>query len=212
MLLYLTLARPSGFHQRDRLVGLFWPALDQEHARAALRKLLHRLRQIAGEDLIEARGSEAIAIAPAKVECDAIDFVAAADQDRLRQALDLYRGELLPSFVIPEGDGFERWLDGERAFYHERAVQCAWELVERYASESELTNATQLARVVARLAPTDERMLRRVMTMLDKLDDRAGAMDVYTKFAARMRREFSLEPSPETIRLADRIRSRPGRD
>lgn len=78
----------------------------------------------------------------------------------------------------------------------------------RYARDSELTNATQLARVVARLTPTDERMVRRVMTMLDRLDDRAGAIDVYAKFTKRLKKELDIEPSAETVRLADRIRSR----
>lgn len=210
LLLYLVLARPAGFHQRDRLVTLFWPELDQEHARAALRKLLHRLRQAVGEDTIESRGSESISVAPNAVTCDAVEFVEAIESDRLRYALDLYQGELLPGFFSPGGGDFERWLDAERAFYQERAVQCAWELVQRYARESELTNASQLARIVARLAPTDERMLRRVMTMLDKLDDRAGAMDVYSRFVARLRKEYDIEPSPETVRVADGIRTRSG--
>jgi serine/threonine-protein kinase len=208
MLLYLVLARPKGFHQRDRLVGLFWPELDQEHARAALRKLLHRLRQIVGEAAIEARGSESISVASNAVSCDAVDFAGAVEQERLRYALDLYQGELLPGFFSPGSSEFERWLEAERSFYQDRAVQCAWELVERYARDSELTNATQLARVVARLAPTDERMLRRVMTMLDKLEDRAGAIDVYSRFVARLRKEYDIEPSPETMRLAEGIRSR----
>jgi DNA-binding SARP family transcriptional activator len=58
LLAYLAIARPRGVHQRDRLVGLFWPELDQEHARASLRKLLHRLKQTVGEDVIAAHGWE----------------------------------------------------------------------------------------------------------------------------------------------------------
>src|SRR3954471_20940376 len=64
---YLALARPRGFHQRDRIVGLFWPELDQEHARAALRKLLHRLRQSIGEETVQAAGNESISLAPGAV-------------------------------------------------------------------------------------------------------------------------------------------------
>ncbi|HVD33509.1 MAG TPA: hypothetical protein VNC19_08030, partial [Gemmatimonadales bacterium] len=35
LLAYLAVATPRRFHRRDTLLGLFWPELDQEHARAA---------------------------------------------------------------------------------------------------------------------------------------------------------------------------------
>src|SRR2546429_348307 len=35
LLAYLAAASPQGFHRRDTLLALFWPELDQEHARAA---------------------------------------------------------------------------------------------------------------------------------------------------------------------------------
>jgi serine/threonine-protein kinase len=37
LLAYLALQSPAGFQRRDTLLGLFWPELDQEHARNALR-------------------------------------------------------------------------------------------------------------------------------------------------------------------------------
>jgi DNA-binding SARP family transcriptional activator len=207
LLLYLALARPAGAQQRDRLVGLFWPELDQDRARTALRGTLHRLRQLLGDDVFEARGSESVGIAPAQVRCDAIEFVDALANDRLRAAVNLYQGELLPSFFLPGSGDFERWLESERAYYSQRFIDCAWELVERYEQDSQATNATHLARVVARIASTDERMLRRVMTKLYELHDRAGAIEVYSKFAARLRKDYDVEPSAETVRLAERIRS-----
>lgn len=205
--LYLALARPAGAQQRDRLVGLFWPELDQDRARTALRGTLHRLRQLLGEDAIQNRGSESVALASDRVTCDALAFIDALAQDRLRAAVALYQGELLPSFFLPGSDEFERWLEMERAYYADRFIQCAWQLVEQYEEDSEGTNATHLARVVARMAPTDERMLRRVMTKLYELHDRAGAIEVYSRFAARLQKEYNVEPSVETARLAERIRS-----
>src|SRR2546422_7475057 len=38
LLAYLAAARPRGLHRRDTLLALFWPELDVEHARAALRQ------------------------------------------------------------------------------------------------------------------------------------------------------------------------------
>lgn len=205
LLVYLALARPRGFHQRDRLVGLFWPEIGQEQARASLRKLLHRLRQSSGEDLLESRGTEAIAVQRSSFRCDALDFEDALAEDRLREALDLFQGDLLPAFFIPGNGEFEHWLEEERSYYRGRAVTAAWELVRRYVDDCQFTNASQLARVVARLSPTDERMLRRVMTMLAKLGDRAGAIDIYARFTEQLWRELEVKPSPETVRLMELI-------
>src|SRR5437867_1301522 len=44
LLAYLAAATPPGLHRRDSLVALFWPELDQEHARTALRQALRVLR------------------------------------------------------------------------------------------------------------------------------------------------------------------------
>lgn len=207
LLIYLTLARPRGLHRRDRLVGLLWPELDQERARAALRKTLHRVRQTIGYDIIVSTGAELLGIAPNAIRCDALAFDAAFEEGALRQALDLCAGELLPGFFVPEARGFEDWLEGERAYYNERAVDAAWKLVERFAADRQLTNASKLARLVVRLAPADERMLRRVLTMLAKLGDRAGAVDVYTRFSARLWKDYETKPSPETQRLIESIQT-----
>src|SRR5213080_356356 len=44
LLAYLAAGTPRDFRRRDSLVALFWPELDQKHARAALREALHVLR------------------------------------------------------------------------------------------------------------------------------------------------------------------------
>jgi len=48
LLAYLAAATPPGFHRRDSLLALFWPELDQEHARTALRQALRVLRAALG--------------------------------------------------------------------------------------------------------------------------------------------------------------------
>src|ERR1051325_7039974 len=94
--MYLVLARPHGFHQRDRIVGMFWPESDQEHARKALRNVLSRMRQALGDDVIDAPGKELVAIRAETVWGDATAFERALEAERLREALDYYKaGELV---------------------------------------------------------------------------------------------------------------------
>src|SRR5215208_2418348 len=98
LLAFLALT-PAGLYQRrDRLVGLVWPDLDQQHARAALRKALHELRTALGPELLATRGDDEVALAEGTLRCDAVEFTEAAEGRRLALALELYRGEFMPGF------------------------------------------------------------------------------------------------------------------
>src|SRR3954463_3412836 len=81
LLAYLAACRPFGFHQRDALVGLLWPELDQEHARAALRQTLHRLRQSVGKQVIVTRGDEVIGVDASLLWCDVRAFDEAVEEN-----------------------------------------------------------------------------------------------------------------------------------
>src|SRR5207247_9391243 len=76
-LAYLAAATPRGLHRRDTLLALFWPELDQDHARAALRQALHVLRGALGTDAVVTRGDEEIGLDPSRVWCDVAAFEAA---------------------------------------------------------------------------------------------------------------------------------------
>src|SRR5687768_7144596 len=56
ILAYLAADPPRRFHRRDSLLALFWPDLDEEHARAALRRSLHFLRSALGAEVLTGRG------------------------------------------------------------------------------------------------------------------------------------------------------------
>lgn len=203
--LYLLLARPRGFHRRDRIVGLFWPELSETQARAALRKALHGIRRGIGEQALLSRGDDEIAIDGNDVWCDAIAFDDARENGRFAEMLELLRGELLGGFY-PDAPGFERWLEEERARVRDEAGAAAWALAERYEKGADLTSATRWARKAAKYASGDERRIRKVMQLLHRAGDRAGAVAVYDAFVESLRREFEVAPSAETQALAKTIR------
>jgi serine/threonine-protein kinase len=207
---YLALAtpgRPARYQRRDLLVGLLWPELDQSHARAALRKAVHAARAALGADVVLSRGDEELALADGALWCDALAFGEAEDDGRLAQALELYAGDLLPGFHLPECAEFGRWLDGERQELRERAAGAAWALASHLAHAEQLTEAGRWARRAMRYAWDDERALRRALTLLDRLGDRAGALRLYEEFTRRLRAEYEAEPSRETTAMAAALRS-----
>lgn len=207
LLAFLALSPEGRFQRRDRLVGLLWPELDQAHARAALRKALHDLRTGLGAHVITTQGDDEIALTPETVRCDAVDFIASVEKGHLVHALELYRGDLMPGFYLSGCVDFERWVEDERTAARERAAAASWALAVRFEGQDQLTAASSMARRAVRHAWTDERVLRRAMGLLVRLGDRAGAIKMFDDFASRLRADLEVEPSPETMALANTIRS-----
>jgi DNA-binding SARP family transcriptional activator len=208
MLAYLALSPAGRFQRRDRIVGLLWPELDQEHARAALRKALHVVRGALGEGVVIARGDEELILGTAHLWCDATAFEQACEEGSLEAALELYEGELMPGFHLPECGEYDAWLEERRAALRESAVSTAWALAQILEKDLKRTLAGQWARRAVQYAGTDERVLRRTMQMLDRVGDRAGALRLYADFTKRLRKELDVDPSPETASLASSLRSR----
>ena len=207
LLACLAVAPEGAFTRRDRIVGLLWPELDQAHARAALRKAVHLARATLGEDALVGRGDEELSLAPNSLWCDVSALRAAIERGQLARAVELYRGDLMPGFFLPECHDFDAWLESERTALLEEAVAAAWALAKHLESDSHYTDASRLAKKAARLDRTNERALRRSLQMLDRLGDRAGALNLYDEFTRRLRKELEVDPSPETVKLAESLRA-----
>ena len=207
LLAYLAVAVPHGHHRRDTIVGLLWPELTQERARAALRHSIYRLRGILGADAFLSRGDEDVGINPEVISCDAAQFEHLIESGRLAVALDLYRGDLLPGFFLRGAPEFERWLDTERTRLRGQAATTACRLSESLAREGRTGDAAHRARQSLLIAPDDEHLLRRVLGILSGIGDAAGALREYDAFAKRLKEDYDASPSAETRVLAAKLRA-----
>ena len=208
LLAYLAVASPCSFRRRDTLLGLFWPESDQSHARDSLRQAVRYLRRSVGEGVVVGRGDEELGVDEALLWCDAAAFEQAVDTGEFERALDLYQGDLLVGFFLPDVPEFERWLERERGRLRARAVEAAWAVAETRESERDPAGATRYARRAMELCPDDEGTLRRLIILLDRLGDRASAVRAYEEFAARLAKDCGIEPSGETRGLVDRVCAR----
>jgi DNA-binding SARP family transcriptional activator/Tfp pilus assembly protein PilF len=209
LFVYLAVAGSNRFHRRDSVVALFWPELDQPHARGALRQALTLLRRALGDSVIVTRGEEEIAVAPGAVRVDAHEFEEACRGGRAGDALALYRGGFLEGFfAAASAPGFDQWVDAERLRLRGLAAKAAWSEAEMARAAGDRVGAGELARRAASFSPDSEAELARVITFLDGSGDRAGALAAYDAFARRLATEYETEPSPETRALIREIRAR----
>lgn len=206
LLAFLAIALPRGFHRRDKLLAVFWPELDEPHARNSLSQALHVLRTTLGEGAIVTRGDDEVGIARDIVRSDVAAFETALDRGHPAEALLLYRGDLLDGFFVSSAPEFERWLEVERARFRQRASAGGWDLARMKANQGDLLEAEQYARSAANLLLPDETQVRQLMTFLHGLGDRSAAIRAYDEFAHRLVEEYELEPSAETRALAGTIR------
>ena len=207
LLAYLCLASPHGFHRRDTILGLFWPESDESHARASLRRALHVLRHTLGENAFHSRGDEEISANFDVIWCDAVAFEIGVAANKVFEALDHYRGDLLPGFLLDEVPMFDRWLEDERNRLRSLAARAASQAAETREAEGDLSDAVLWARRAVELTVNNEPAVRRLMELLGRVGDRAGALQAYDDFATRLASELEAEPSTETRQLADRLRS-----
>ena len=211
LLTYLAAATPRRFHRRDTLLALFWPELDQAHARDALKQAVRFLRQALGETgtrVLVARSAEDLGIDPEALWCDATAFGEALHIGRWQEALDLYRGDLLEGSFSDTSAAHEEWLERERARLRAGAARAARAIAEYREREHDCTMAVSFARRALELSDSDERMLRLLLDLLDRLGDRAGALHAYDTFVRRLAHAYEAEPAAETRAVIERIRAR----
>jgi DNA-binding SARP family transcriptional activator len=207
---------------RKRLASLLWPDSSESQARTNLRHLLHELKRLIPDldHFIELDANE-LHWKPGSfgnVDLDEFEAVLkraeaageALDLGALRQAVDLYRGDLL------EGLDAE-WIEPHRDRFRMRFA----EALERLARGlSERGNATEAVRHAERLLqhdPLREDTYRLLMRLHESQGARMRALRVYHTCVATLSRELGVTPSIPTRRayealIADDLRQKSAED
>jgi DNA-binding SARP family transcriptional activator/tetratricopeptide (TPR) repeat protein len=198
---YLLLHRATPV-SREYLAFLLYPDDEEGVARGKLRATLGEFPKILPQPveryvLIE---TDKVAWNPdADVWLDVDAFVAASgDRSRLGEAIELYRGDLLPEI-------YDEWLDVVRERHRNTYLRCLTELASEARRNANLALAIETARKVLAVDPWREDVVRRIIAMRYESGDRAGALREYAEFSKRLRAEMGAEPMPETAAVAERI-------
>ena len=195
--------------RRDSVVALFWPELDAAHARGALRQSLRFLRRELGAGILNGHGDEGVGFEPATVWCDALAFQQACEAGEPARALQFYRGDFLAGFFVTGGSAeLERWIEGERLRLRRLAARAAAEVALRAERDGDLAAATTAARQAVAFDLDDEPALARLIGLLDRSGDRAGALSVFETFRRGLLQQYDATPSPETDARIQAVRAR----
>ena len=200
LFIWLALHRdtPSPLHDFAALFGL-------EDAGSLGRDLRHALRYFPA-DLLAGEG-ESIRFRHSAVEVDATRFdslVAIGTVHALRQAADVYRGNLLENYTSGI-TAFDQWLAGERLHYWRSALSVFGKLLAAQIKAGWWESASETASRLLGLDPTQEVVHRTLMRLQLEQGRPDSALRRYQECADILRREFQHEPSAETERVHEEI-------
>ncbi len=229
-LLKLLLTRPGRAFSRDEIVEALWTGAPPEAAERSMRVTVSLLRKALEPNL--KRGSDSRYVLSkrpgylfdrgANCRVDAWEFderkrraeaaQAAGQLDEAigeyRKALELLRGEFLAEEL------YEEWAMEAREEWRERRLSALSELSECLALEGRYTEAVEVCERALEADEYREDLHRRLMLYHYCAGEQALALRTFRRYAGTLKRELSVAPSPELVRLKSWIEARdvPGVD
>jgi DNA-binding SARP family transcriptional activator/tetratricopeptide (TPR) repeat protein len=198
---------------RQRIAGLFWPESTDAQALTNLRRELHQLRQVLGDEpsLVVTQADLCwrdtdtcrVDLRVFSTEREAALAAAATGDDEgvlahAASAMAEYQGDLLPG-------GYEDWLLDARSEIDRQCVGLCDLLGETRVRSGDLAGAVDVARRRIQLQPLEEVGYRTLMQLQADLGDRAGAISTYHHCASVLERELGVAPDAATRKAFQRL-------
>ena len=206
LLAYLALNCAESPCAREVLLPLFWPEVTEARARGALRKAIHEIRAVIGEDVIRTGGSDQLTISFDNFECDASEFMRLLSRGSPLAAVSIYSGDFFDGYA-PQEAALERWISKQRGLFRARAYGATVLLATEEKQKGAWEPALFWAKRAEDLTDHPEEAARLVMTILERSGNRAAALSRYASLTAELSDEYEIGPSPETQAIAAKLRT-----
>jgi DNA-binding SARP family transcriptional activator len=204
LLVYLARS-PRKSRTREHLIGLLWSDRDEKQARHSLSEGLRVLRRVLGEARVQVDVDQ-VRLGADGVTLDCDRFAALAARREWDAAAALVEGEFLEGFALPGANEFESWLGVERALWRAQALEVFVKSAEAQLARGDTAAAARAALQAVGFDPTSEPAARTAMRALALAGDRAAALRVAERLARALTDALNTTPSPETVRLIERVR------
>lgn len=208
-------------HRREALIELLWPGLLPASGRQNLRQTLYLLRGDIPQ--LPAKGDNRLVPLllsdrhTVQLNPDGDFFLDVARLElsagrqgslgKLTEAVDLYQGDFLAGFYLPDSENFEEWVGARRAMYRRLVLEGLGKLTAVLLSQNDFPTAERYARRQLEIDNLRESSHRQLMELLAKKGQRRAALSHYETFVACLRAELDVEPTAATRQLAESIRA-----
>ncbi len=203
-LLALLSAHPVGEVSRDKLIALLWPERDESRGRHLLSEALYVLRSTVGREAIQAVGAGLVLDADL-LWTDVRTFQDAMDAGDHAGAVEVYGGEFLDGFHLPDDGEFRHWADARRLHLASQYAEAIDALANRATASGSDLEAAHWLRLRLAHDPFSGSSTHRLMTALVRAGDRAEAIRVGRDYERRLRDDMGLPPAQDVTRLRARL-------
>ena len=191
---------------RQQVAFALWPDSGDAQALTNLRRELHLLRRTLPDAeavlALDGRTLRWRADAPVRLDVEAFEAAAelgrAGDPAALAEAVELYRGDLLPTL-------YDDWVGPLRERLRDRYGETLEQLIARREERRDYRAAVELARRLVAHDPLRERAYGLQMRLAVLLGDRSAALQAYHACAATLRRELDVDPGPDIRTAYERL-------
>ncbi|MCX7840195.1 MAG: NB-ARC domain-containing protein [Anaerolineae bacterium] len=205
------LALNPGTHTRSHLAGLLWSDCPEKKALDNLRFALWNLNEVLRTTVCDADRVSVAWRAPPHVTLDTDEFTrlihAGESSPHVWQRLaELYRGDLLAGFDLPNDVLFNEWLERERTRLREYVLDALYRLAQFHLAQRHLPDAITSLRRLLEFDPWREEAHRLLMLALARNGQRTAAPAQYVACKQMLATELGVPPSAPTMHLYERIR------
>ncbi len=219
LLAYLVVTAQS--HSRDALSTLFWPDADQSRARSYLRHTLWSLKKALGDGWLEISREQVGPQPEADIWLDVTAFqqhlntplnrnssnnLSAESLPLLAEAVELYRGDFLAGFTLPDAPEFDEWQFFQTEELRQKLAGALEQLVWGYSHQGHYETAIPYARRWVALDPLHEPAQRHLMQLYSQAGQKAAGLRQYEEYTALLEKELGLPPDEETTTLYEAIK------
>jgi len=189
---------------RHHIAAVLWPDSTESQARTNLRKYIHRLRHILPDTdklfYIDTNTIQWRADNPVIVDIHTFERCAETeDISTLKQAVDLYQGDLLPGC-------YEDWIISPRERLANQYMQALERLTRLLEVEANYNEAITYAQKLLGYDPLRESSYRRLMDLYALAGNRTAAIATYYQCVDMLKQEMDLVPDEGTQQLFEQIR------
>ena len=208
LLAFLLLHRDAP-QTRQHVAFQLWSEVGDTEAKANLRRRLHELKQRLpySDRHLKTEHTTVQWIQSEGCWLDIAAFESAIDQAQinheqscglLKQAADLYQGDLLPSC-------YDEWIEPYRDRFRQQAITALDALIPQLAEQHQVRAAIGYAQQLQRIDPLYEPAYCHLMRLHAQEGDRASALQVYHQCMTLLQDELGVPPSPSTYSLYEEI-------
>jgi len=221
LLIYLATESGLGIstHRREKLMNLLWTDFTQKSAQVNLRQALYHLRKTVAA-IPQPDGDKPIPFLITDrqtvqvnqtypIYLDVVEFTRLLKDHQAGwpQAFDLYRGDFLSDFYLPDANPFEDWTVTIRESFSLHMLDALTELAAIKLEDRAYLEAEQYARRQLELDNLRENAYRQLMKALAHTGQRSQALVLFNSCRNLLQDKLGVDPSAETVKVYEDIRS-----